>query len=271
MPNRSGFKATIAGSALFAAIIVATPGPAASTALMSLHSNDLCAGLIQRTERSRGIPARLLSAISLAESARLDPRSKATIAWPWTVNAGGDARYYATKAQAIAGVRRLKASGVRNIDVGCMQVNLMHHPKAFKNLEAAFDPATNVAYAARFLKELHGKSGSWVSAVASYHSKDVRRGHPYMLRVLKIWMSPPGGKATTRLAGLRSTRQAGSARPTKRSPGGNWRSASLVARAASLRTAKPRRKWSEVVARRKRFAELLGRRLAARRAKRDPS
>lgn len=271
MPNRSGFRAAIAGSALLATLIVAVPGPAASAAKISLRSNDLCAGLILRTEGRWGIPARLLRAISITESGRRDPGGREIIAWPWTVNAGGDARYYATKAQAIAGVRRLKASGVRNIDVGCMQVNLMHHPKAFNSLEAAFDPATNVAYAARFLTELHAKSGSWVSAVASYHSKDVRRGHPYMLRVLKIWMSRPGGAGTTRLASLREKRQAGSARLTNRLPSGNWRSASLVRRAASLRTGKKQRKWSEVVARRKRFADLLGRRLAARRAKRDPS
>lgn len=271
MPNLCGTKAAIAGSALLATIIVTAPGPAASAARISLRSNDLCASLILRTEGRRGIPARLLRAISLAESGRLDPSRREYIAWPWTVNAGGDARYYATKAQAIAGVRRLKARGVRNIDVGCMQVNLMHHPKAFKNLEAAFDPATNVAYAARYLKELHGKSGSWVSAVASYHSRDMRRGHPYMLRVLKIWMGRPGAKATTQLASLRRNRQAGSALLTNRAPGGNWRSASLVRRATSLRTAKTRRKWAEVMARRKRFAEILGRRQAARRAKRDPS
>ncbi len=271
MPNRSGFRAAIAGSALFATIIVTAPGPATGAAKISLRSNDLCAGLILRTEGRRGIPARLLGAISIAESGRLDPSSGAIIAWPWTVNAGGDARYYASKAQAIAGVRRLKARSVRNIDVGCMQVNLMHHPKAFKNLEAAFDPATNVAYAARYLKELHGKAGSWVSAVASYHSGDLRRGHPYMLRVLKIWMGRPGGAGTTQLASLRRNRQAGSARLTNRSPSGTWRSASLVRRATALRTAKTRRKWAEVVARRKRFAELLGRRQAARRAKRDPS
>ena len=271
MSNRSGIRAAIAGSALFASAVALAPGPAASAAKISLRSNDLCASLILRTEGQRGIPARLLGAISLAESGRFDPGSQATIAWPWTVNASGDSRYYATKSQAIAGVRRLKARGVRNIDVGCMQVNLMHHPKAFASLEAAFDPATNVAYAARYLKKLQGKSGSWVSAVASYHSGDMRRGHPYMLRVLKIWMGRPGGARPTALASLGRIRQAGSARLAIRSPRGNWRSASLVRRATALRTVKARRKWAEVVARRKRFAELLGRRQAARWAKRDPS
>ncbi len=271
MSNRSRFKAAVAGSALFATLIALAPISVASTDKTSLRSNDLCAGPILRTEGLRGIPVRLLRAISLAESGRLNPGGRATIAWPWTVNAGGDARYYATKAQAIAGVRRLKARGVRNIDVGCMQINLMYHPKAFANLEAAFDPATNVAYAARYLKELRGKSGSWVSAIASYHSSDMRRGYPYMLRVLKIWTGRPGGAKPTQLASLSGNRQAGSTRLQNRTPGGNWRSASLVRRAISLRTAKKPRKWAEVVARRKRFAELLGRRQAARRAKRDPS
>ncbi|MHA1536524.1 MAG: transglycosylase SLT domain-containing protein [Alphaproteobacteria bacterium] len=261
-------KAAIAGFALLACISTLASGPAAGASIISLRSNDLCAAIIQHTESAKGIPARLLGAISLAESGRRDPRTKAVIAWPWTVNAGGDARYYATKAQAVAGVRRLKARGVRNIDVGCMQVNLMHHPKAFASLSAAFDPATNVAYAAHYLKKLHGRTGSWVSSVASYHSGDVRRGHPYMLRVLKIWMARPGRARPTQLARLASKRQPGSAHLASRSPRGNWRSASLVRRAASLGSAKPRRKWKEVVARRKRFAELLGRRLTARRATR---
>lgn len=271
MTNQPGFKAAIVCAALFVAIIPLAPGSVAGAVKKPIVSNNLCADPILRTEQQRGIPARLLTAISLAESSRMDPRSRATIAWPWTVNAGGDARYYATKAQAVAGVRRLKARGVRNIDVGCMQINLMHHPKAFANLEAAFDPATNVAYAARFLKELYGNAGSWVSAVASYHSRDLRRGHPYMLRVLKIWMDRPGGNTPTRQASLRGNRLAGTARLTNRSPRSSWRSASLVRRAAARSAAKGRRKWADVVARRKRFAELLGRRQAARRAKRNPS
>ena len=74
--------------------------------------------------------------------------------WPWTVNAEGQGAFYDTKAEAVAAVRAMQARGVRSIDVGCGQINLMHHPDAFASLEQAFDPQANAAYAARFLKEL---------------------------------------------------------------------------------------------------------------------
>ena len=54
----------------------------------------------------------------------------------------------------MAAVRAMQANGVRSIDVGCGQINLMYHPDAFPNLELAFDPQANAAYAARFLKAL---------------------------------------------------------------------------------------------------------------------
>ena len=38
-----------------------------------------------------------------------------------------------------------------------MQVNLGYHPDAFEDLEQAFDPTYNVAYAASFLVELRGR------------------------------------------------------------------------------------------------------------------
>jgi soluble lytic murein transglycosylase-like protein len=64
---------------------------------------------------------------------------------------------------------RLQGQGVRSIDIGCMQVNLLHHPQAFASLEAGFDPATNVAYAVRFLR-LPRAYRDWNQAVAMYHS-----------------------------------------------------------------------------------------------------
>ena len=40
------------------------------------------------------------------------------------------------------------------MDVGCMQVNLYHHAHAFSSLDNAFDPQSNVDYAARFLRSI---------------------------------------------------------------------------------------------------------------------
>jgi hypothetical protein len=73
--------------------------------------------------------------------------------WPLTINAEGQGSFFDTKAQVIAAPRALQARGVQSIDVGCMQVNLMHYPYAFANLDQAFNPTANAAYAVRFLND----------------------------------------------------------------------------------------------------------------------
>jgi hypothetical protein len=106
--------------------------------------------------------------------------------WPWTINAEGEGHYFATKAEAIAAVQALQARGVRSVDVGCMQVNLMHHPEAFASLDQAFDPAANAAYAAHFLTQLFAQSSNWERATADYHSATPGLGEDYQHKVAAV-------------------------------------------------------------------------------------
>jgi Transglycosylase SLT domain len=147
----------------------------------------LCRAAIQAAERAAGIPAQLLMAIGRTESGRRDPETGAFHPWPWTINAEGRGHFFPTKAAAIAAVQQLQAQGVRSIDIGCMQVNLRHHPDAFANLEAAFDPPTNARYAARFLAELNGTRNDWQRAAAAYHSQTPEFAEPYRARVMAAW------------------------------------------------------------------------------------
>ena len=128
----------------------------------------------------------LMAAIARVESGR--PDAPGVIhPWPWTINAEGAGQYFATKDAALAAVRALQARSVRSIDVGCMQVNLHHHPTAFATLEQAFDPATNAAYAARFLNALYARTGDWTRATAQYHSATPELGEAYQRRVAAAW------------------------------------------------------------------------------------
>ena len=147
----------------------------------------LCPQAITAAERTQAIPKHLLSAIALAESGRKHPALDKRMPWPWTVMAEGQGRYLATKQEAIAEVRGLQARGIRNIDVGCMQVNLYYHPEAFFSLEQAFDPASNVAYAGRFLRSLFADSGAWDEAAGRYHSATPGLKDPYHDKVVQIW------------------------------------------------------------------------------------
>jgi hypothetical protein len=164
-------------------LLTALAQPAAARQVQ-VRVDQVCAYVANMVERQTGIPSRLLHAVSLVESGRYDREAQASYAWPWTINAEGNGQFFPTKEEAVAAVRRLQARGVRSIDVGCMQVNLMHHPRAFATLEAAFDPVANVRYAAAFLAELRETTQSWDKAVAHYHSATPARGGPYRDRVL---------------------------------------------------------------------------------------
>lgn len=157
------------------------PAPAGGTPA------ELCRPAIRAAERAHGIPFALLAALGRVESGRRDPETGAFGPWPWTINAEGRGQFFPTKAEAIAEVRRLQARGVRSIDVGCMQINLMHHPRAFASLEDAFDPVRNADYAARFLVELQGKANNWLQAASHYHSQTPEFAELYRAKVVAAW------------------------------------------------------------------------------------
>jgi hypothetical protein len=145
-----------------------------------------CRQAIGMAERAHAIPAHLLAAIGRVESGRRDPVTGGQHPWPWTINAEGEGHFFDTKAQAIAFVTALQARGVRSIDVGCMQVNLMHHPDAFISLEQAFDPRANADYAARFLRQLFGQTNDWAKATGQYHSATPELAEPYQQQVMAV-------------------------------------------------------------------------------------
>ena len=187
----SSFKTLIAVTlALLAAVPCAYANqglPAAPATQLASEPIRLCRAAIRAAERAHGIPNALLAALGRVESGRRDPVTGNFGPWPWTINAEGRGQFFATKAEAIAAVRRLQAEGVRSIDVGCLQVNLRHHPDAFASLEDAFDPQKNAAYAARFLVSLHEASKNWLQAAASYHSHTPELAIAYQRRVMAAW------------------------------------------------------------------------------------
>ena len=164
---------------------VASSLMAAPPALASLP--DVCGRLAAETERAEGIPEGLVRAVALVESGRWLPEDRRTQAWPWTVTAGPQTFYLPSKHAALRKVEELRASGRSNIDVGCMQVNLGYHGDAFGSLDEALDPASNVAYGARFLKHLRVATRSWARATARYHSSDPDRGQAYRDKVYRRW------------------------------------------------------------------------------------
>ncbi len=172
-----------------AVLVLTAAAPAAQAAATDslIEGAKLCTKYISRYERQYGIPTHLLAAISTTESGRYHKGLKISIPWPWTINVEGKGYYFDSKQEAIAAVKQHRARGAKSIDVGCMQVNLVHHADAFSSLEKAFEPEHNVAYAASFLRNLYQDGKSWKKAAADYHSKTPSRGGKYVGNVYSSW------------------------------------------------------------------------------------
>lgn len=159
----------------------------------------LCTRQVSRQERRYGIPFHLLGAIANSESGRWHQGLSMAVPWPWTANVEGASYFFHTKAEAVSAVQKFQAQGKRSIDVGCMQVNLMHHPEAFSSLSQAFDPGYNVDYAARFLRGHYDETHSWRAAVGRYHSRTPYYAESYIGRVYNAWH-----QLTARISGQRN-------------------------------------------------------------------
>jgi hypothetical protein len=171
---------------LWAALALGLPAsgqPLNGDLAVQAEPGRLCRAAIVAAERTHGTPTGLLAAIGRVESGRRDPLTGAVHPWPWTINAEGRGALLDSREAAIARVREEQGRGVRSIDVGCMQVNLMFHPQAFASLEEAFDPIRNADYAGRLLRTLFQQTGSWEAAAGRYHSATPELAARYLSRL----------------------------------------------------------------------------------------
>jgi len=110
------------------------------------------------------VPIGVLYAVALTETGRKGQLH------PYALNIEGKAFIATTEGDALAAFASARSEGKLLIDLGCMQINHHYHGSEFSSVEAMLDPAQNVHYAARFLKELRQREGSWAMAVARYHA-----------------------------------------------------------------------------------------------------
>lgn len=156
-----------------------------------------CSEAAAEVEVEMGIPAHLLAALSLTETGRSGP-ARHVESWPWTVHDGKRGHHLGTREEAVELVRKLRSGGRRSIDVGCMQVNLKHHPRAFTSVSEGFDAQVNIRYAATYLKQLKAGYGSWEEAVARYHSHNPAFHENYAIKVLAFWQREKSRAGTNR-------------------------------------------------------------------------
>ena len=159
MPNRFIF-----GLALIA-LLAAQQG----LAMPDARTAGICDTAARRAALSEDVPLDVLRAITRVETGR-DSNGQLT-PWPWTINVEGQGFWFTSEFEAKTYVFKIFKAGKRSFDVGCFQVNYRWHGKAFRSIDAMFDPDENATYAARFLKGLFEELGSWPAAVGAYHSR----------------------------------------------------------------------------------------------------
>lgn len=179
--------AILACVAFFAALGGAAPAQAYDSDAALEADGALCTHQVVRAERKYGIPQRLLGAIAATETGRRHSKSGIKVPWPWSINVEGRPFLFHTKREAVIAVEKFQARGISSIDVGCMQINLHHHPDAFANLSQAFEPSFNVDYAARFLRSHYDETHAWKTAVGRYHSRTPGHAARYVGLVYGQW------------------------------------------------------------------------------------
>lgn len=169
----------------FFAACVLFPGWHTSASLAKVKDPDgnACVQAIKEAEEHYNLPHGILMALSITESS---PKKEGK-PHPWAIGTPTRSYYPASKKEALKLVNRLRTTGQNNIDVGCLQINLKAHPKAFKNLEMALDPLHNVAYGVHYLTTLRNNNQPWPKAIGNYHSKNERHNKPYKQKVLTLW------------------------------------------------------------------------------------
>lgn len=145
-----------------------------------------CSGMFSYFEKRHNLPKDILHSISLQESRKPHSKHKIGVVWPWTINVEGKGYHFKTKKEAIKFVKEEMRDGKTSIDIGCMQINLKHHPDAFTSLDQAFSPIKNIAYAAQLLRNHYTRLGCWNKAIGEYHSKTGDRAKNYQDSVIKI-------------------------------------------------------------------------------------
>ena len=134
-----------------------------------------------RAATTHSVPETVMLAITRVETGR--DQGGGLAPWPWAINMAGEGYWPATRDGAVALAQGALSEGRQNIDIGCFQLNMRWHAQAFASLEDMFDPAQNADYAARFLVRLHDETGSWIEAVAAYHSRSPDLAEAYVARV----------------------------------------------------------------------------------------
>lgn len=143
-------------ASIFSALAVSVPAVA--------ETQNVCEREMISAARKYNVPLGVLYAVGLTETGRRNSL------YPYALNIEGKSVFPPSRQAAKQDVMDAQQHGKKLIDIGCMQINHHYHGDQFRSVDQMLEPRANVQYAARFLKDLRRRQGSWTMAVARYHA-----------------------------------------------------------------------------------------------------
>jgi soluble lytic murein transglycosylase-like protein len=145
-------------------VLLTLAGWSSAESFSTPKPSNVCEREMIAAARAERVPLGVLYAVGLTETGR-----KGSLQ-PYALNIEGKAVFAESQKDALARFELARRAGKTLIDLGCMQINHYYHGTEFSSVSEMLEPRANVRYAARFLKELKTREGSWTMAVARYHA-----------------------------------------------------------------------------------------------------
>lgn len=130
-----------------------------------------CPKIIAYFEKKYGIPEKLMLAI-----ARVESRCR-----PWAVHHNGASHQFRHVTKAL----NFLETATGNIQIGCMQLDIRSHGRRFRTTEMMMTPYYNIEFAAKLLRRLYKRYGSWERAVSFYHAASPTAQKAYCRKITK--------------------------------------------------------------------------------------
>lgn len=191
--KRMRFSVNFAACLLVMAMVM--PAAAEQKRWIGAVDDDLLEGTAWgKIGEQYGLDSWLLYAISIEESNHFNPRTGKIYPWRWVIHYDGELTYHDNEDQARAHINRLEARGVRNYDVGPLQINRAWHGDRVASAHQLLGVHKSLEIAAEILTEARALSPSdkqlWVGRYRSWKDK---RARAYANRIFHIRRQLPQG------------------------------------------------------------------------------
>jgi hypothetical protein len=139
-----------------------------------------------------------------AKQYNLDPRNVYAIAlkesgktvdgvfmpWPWTLNVRGNPKRFENPKQMEKALKGYLSAGIKNVDIGLMQINYYYNREAIEKLggaEKLVNPYANIRFACALLQSRKKRFKNDVDKmIASYFSYNFAKSKSYLRAVKTI-------------------------------------------------------------------------------------